>query len=113
MKLLTEEIKAQLIHNNVMAREFDHVPVVKFFLPGTGCTWVLTEMEPDGACFGLCDLGHGEPELGYVRVDELESIKGPAGLTVERDLHFRTDRPLSIWTVHARINRCIVDPDHA
>ncbi|WP_245293824.1 DUF2958 domain-containing protein [Rhizobium bangladeshense] len=21
-------------------------------------TWLVTEMEPDGRCFGLCDVGH-------------------------------------------------------
>lgn len=113
MQLLTDEIKAQLIHNNVTARDTDHIPVVKWFTPWENATWIVTEMEPDGRCFGLCDVGHGTPELGYVSVEELEDIKGPFGLTIERDLFFRTDKPLSMWTRAARVNRRIVDPDHA
>lgn len=111
MQLLTDEIKAQLIHNNVTARDTDHIPVVKWFTPWANATWIITEMEPDGRCFGLCDVGHGTPELGYVSVEELESIKGPFGLTIERDLHFRTDKALSAWTAAARAAQRIVEPN--
>lgn len=111
MRLLTQELKAKLISNNVEAREADHIPVVKLFTPWAAATWILTEMEPDGLCFGLCDLGHGTPELGYVNVDELELIKGRLGWTVERDRHFRTDKPLSVWTDAARLARSIVTPE--
>ncbi|MCY1741465.1 DUF2958 domain-containing protein [Ensifer sp. SL37] len=110
MQLLTKEIRAQLILNNVTARDTDHIPVVKWFTPWANATWIITEMEPDGRCFGLCDVGHGEPELGYVSVQELQDIRGPAGLRVERDLHFYTDKPLSVWTAAARAARRIVDP---
>ena len=85
--------------------------MVKLFTPWAAATWILTEMEPDGVCFGLCDLGHGTPELGYVSVDELELVVGPHGWRVERDLHFRTDKPLSGWTDAAKAARSIVVPE--
>lgn len=111
MKLLTDELKAALVANNFSNRDADHIPVVKLFTPWANATWLLTEMEPDGRCFGLCDLGLGEPELGYVSLEELESLKGPAGLTVERDLYFHTDKPLSVWTALAKRNRRITRPE--
>ncbi|MDR6757181.1 hypothetical protein J2Y48_002477 [Mycoplana sp. BE70] len=111
MKLLTAELRAQLINNNVTARDTDHIPVVKWFTPWANATWIITEMEPDSRCFGLCDVGHGTPELGYVSVEELESVKGPFGLTVERDLSFSTKMPLCVWTALARANRRISSPD--
>ena len=37
---------------------------------------------------GLCDLGMGYPELGYVSIEEISGVRGPLGLPVERDLHF-------------------------
>ncbi|MEW9616055.1 DUF2958 domain-containing protein [Shinella sp. S4-D37] len=111
MKLLTPELRIALLANNLAARDADHVPVVKLFVPWSNATWLLTEMEPDGRCFGLCDLGLGEPELGYVSVEELESIRGPAGLTVERDLYWHTEKPLSVWTTLARQHRRITKPD--
>ena len=48
----------------------DHIPVVKLFNPMGPATWLLCELDADGdTLFGLCDLGVGEPELGYVSLD--------------------------------------------
>lgn len=60
---------------------------VKLFTPDANWTWYITEMDPEtGECFGLVD-GH-ERELGYFDLAELEALRGPLGLPVERDLHF-------------------------
>lgn len=61
----------------------------KFFTPWTNWTWYVTEgQEEDGDVrfFGLVD-GH-EKELGYFVLSDLMSVRGPGGLTIERDLHF-------------------------
>ncbi|WP_425419266.1 DUF2958 domain-containing protein [Oricola indica] len=65
----------------------DFLPVVKLFTPDAQCTWLLSELDPEGTdmAFGLCDLGMQCPELGYVRISELESVRGRLGLPVERD----------------------------
>jgi len=84
--------------------EPDFIPVVKLFTPDAGCTWLLTEIDPDDpdrAC-GLCDLGMGCPELGYVSLEELASVRGRLGAPSERDLHFSGGRPLSVYTAHAQ-----------
>lgn len=107
MKLLTKDIREQLLANG-KAREVyaqggwsepDFIPVVKLFTPDAQCTWLLSELDPEDPdiAFGLCDLGMGCPELGSVRISELESLRGPLGLAVERDLHFRTIFPLSVF----------------
>ncbi len=109
--LLTPELRAKLLSNNKNAREADHIPVVKWFTPWAAATWIITEMEQDGdTCFGLCDVGHGEPELGYVSLLELDSIRGPGGLRVERDTHWYPTLPLSEYTKVARTNRVITEP---
>lgn len=111
MLLLTPQQRLKLAENN-LDYEADHAPVVKLFTPWANATWLLKDMLPDGnVCFGLCDLGLGEPELGYVSLKELESIVGPAGLRIERDLHFQTELPLSRWTKVARIAGRIIDPE--
>jgi hypothetical protein len=107
MKLLTSSIYEQLLRNGRMQEalavegkaEADFIPVVKFFTPDAGCTWLLTEILPDSPdiAFGLCDLGMGCPELGTVRISELESVRGRFGLPVERDLHFTPRHTLSIY----------------
>ena len=107
MKLLTSSILEQLLRNGRIREdlaeegrdEADFLPVVKLFTPDAGCTWLLTELDPEDPdiAFGLCDLGMGCPELGSVRISEIESVRGPLGLPVERHLHFRAQAPLSIY----------------
>lgn len=111
-QLLPDEFRAKLLENNLTARDTDLVPVVKWFTPWGAATWLITEMEQDSdTCFGLCDLGVGEPELGYVSLSEVMSVKGPHGLLVERDEHFRPTKPLSAYTAAARRERRIVEID--
>jgi Protein of unknown function (DUF2958) len=57
--------------------------------------------------FGLCDLGMGEPELGYVSRSELEGIKVRFGLGLERDLHFAANKTLSEYAKEADANQRI------
>jgi hypothetical protein len=107
MKLLTNAQTAELISNGtVSARGENHdpKPVVKFFTPVSNATWLLTELDPadPDVAFGLCDLGLGCPELGYVRISELQSVRGRLGPLVERDLHFTADRTLSEYAAAAR-----------
>ena len=113
MKLLTETIREKLIANGRkqdLVRgtedEIDFRPVVKLFTPDAGCTWLLTEIDPedDDIAFGLCDLGMGTPELGSVRISELESVRGKLGLPIERDRYFEADKTLSAYADDARVH---------
>jgi hypothetical protein len=70
-KLITDEQRAQLLANGQQSLDnenFDPPPVVKLFTPDADATWLLTEIDTDDHdhAFGLCDLGQGFPELGYV-----------------------------------------------
>ena len=87
----------------------DPPPVVKLFTPDAGATWLLTELDPadPDRAFGLCDLGLGCPELGWVSLAEIASVRGRLGLAVERDLHFVADRPLSAYAKEAQSKRRI------
>ena len=100
------ELRRLLAHGHCTAggMQTDPPPVVKLFTPDARATWLLTELDPDDEdrAFGLCDLGHGCPELGSVRLSELVALRGPMGLTVERDTHFRADKPLSAYAHEAR-----------
>jgi len=107
-KLITDEQCAQLLANGRQSIEnpdSDPRPVVKLFTPDAGATWLLTEIDTDdqNRAFGLCDLGHGFPELGYVSLGELEGLRGAWGLRIERDLHFIADKRLSVYAREARL----------
>jgi hypothetical protein len=85
--------------------DFDPFPVVKLFTPDAAATWLLTEAYPEGPdvrLFGLCDLGMGCPELGYLMLSEIEDVRGKLGLPVERDLYFRVEHRLSTYAKLAR-----------
>ncbi len=112
-KLITDEQRAQLLANGRQSLElenFDPAPVVKLFTPDAGATWLLTEIDPDDHdhAFGLCDLGLGFPELGWVSLAEIEAVRGRLGLPVERELHFAPQKRLSAFTREARLAGRIV-----
>ncbi|EQB32550.1 DUF2958 domain-containing protein [Sphingobium ummariense] len=98
---LAENHKEQLPLKGT-SRERDFEPVCKLFLPWTAGTWLLTELDDDGLAFGLCDIGHGMPEVGYVSMDEIYAVKGPGGLRVEQDLQWRAKHTLSEYAAQAR-----------
>lgn len=51
----------------------------------------------------MCDLGLGYPELGWVSLEDITTVRGRLGLAVERDLHFRADKRLSAYAREARL----------
>jgi len=117
MTLITRQQFQALLANGRAAREarqhgrdIDPYPVVKLFTPDASCTWLLTELDPDDPdrAFGLDDLGQGFPELGYVSLREIQSLRGLMGLTVERDRHFAAGKPLSAYAEEARQHRRII-----
>ena len=80
----------------------DHAPVVKLFFPIGAATWLLTGLAPDreDLAFGLCDLGMGSPELGYVSLSELS--QPVRGMTVERDYWFKPIATIGVYASLAR-----------
>ena len=100
MKLLTKVIERKLIKQT--GDETDK-PYLKLFSPWGAATWLLSEYDPETkVMFGLCDLGMGCPELGYVSLDELEGVRGFGGLSIERDLIFEPEMTLSEYADQAR-----------
>lgn len=118
MDLMPDDIRTQLLANGATPEETDHLPVVKYFDPCGAATWIITELlpaesegvEPD-MLFGLCDLGMGSPELGYVSLAELRSVTGRLGLGIERDLYFKACYPLSVFAHAAHRRGRIVESD--
>jgi len=71
------------------ATENDPDPViqVKLFTPDSSWTWYVVEFDrKERLCYGLVD--GLESEFGYFSLDELEEVRGPMGLSIERDLYF-------------------------
>ena len=101
MELLTKQIEKDF-EKNMTLPELDRKPVVKYFHPVGSATWLISEFDGKDLMFGLCDLGMGTPEVGYVSLAELRSIDGPLGLGIERDLHWSGNETLSKYAEAAR-----------
>ena len=91
--LMPPEIAAQIppLYANEEKGE-DALALLKLFTPWTSWTSYASEYDPsERLCFGVV-VGH-ERELGYFSLVELEEIRGPGGLKIERDQYW-TPRPL-------------------
>lgn len=88
MKLLTKELRKKFPPLGATEnKKPEEIPVIaKFFDPTGSWTWYATEFDGKDIFFGF--VRGVENELGYFSLKELESIKGPFGLGIERDLYF-------------------------
>lgn len=99
MKLMTKEIEKRLEKFPLYAQdgksEEEKTVVCKFFAPWGNWTWYVLEgskiedgygEKGDWEFFGLT-VGDFT-EYGYFTLSDLESIGGPWGLKIERDMYF-------------------------
>ncbi|PRM99509.1 DUF2958 domain-containing protein [Aliarcobacter cryaerophilus] len=90
MKLLSDEQAEKLpplyATENIATK--DKIVKIKFFTPDSNWTWYAVEYDKNEKIFFGFVNGH-YPEWGYFSLEELEQIKGPLGLHIERDIHFK------------------------
>ena len=93
MKLLTKEIVKRLpgLYSTEHIPLADKIVQAKFFSPWTSWTWYPIEYDPVERVFFGYVVGH-ESEFGNFALDELLAVRGPGGLGIERNLHFRPTR---------------------
>lgn len=87
MKMMTKEIinKIPKLYETDGQPEDKKIAHVKFFCPWNHWTWYAFEFDGKDTFFGFVK-GH-DSELGYFSLSELESITGPFGLKIERDMY--------------------------
>ena len=98
MKLITKAIeKAFEKQGDTSAMSASEIKIVmKLFNPVGAGTWYIYEREQGNPDIMWCFANLGDPdfaECGTVSLSELESLRLPFGLKIERDMHFD---PLSI-----------------
>lgn len=99
MKLITKEIRERtpLIYGTEDIE--DKIVTAKFFNPCGIGTWYLIELADDNNyAFGFVDMY--ERELGYFMIHELEEMKLPFGLSIERDIYFK---PTSLKEIRGEV----------
>lgn len=97
MKLLPKEIRETLpALYSQDGKSGKAIVYTKYFTPDAQWSWYCTEGEPvlndkgdevDFRFFGLVD--GFEKELGYFALSELEEVRGPMGLPIERDVYWQ------------------------
>ncbi|MBS1778034.1 MAG: DUF2958 domain-containing protein [Bacteroidetes bacterium] len=83
MLIIDKETREKLLENGKPEnRDQDHPPVVQISILSTDCVWLLSDLDPDAEniAFGLCDLGMGFPELGYVDLNEIAELSMSASV---------------------------------
>ena len=108
MKLLTEEIRRKL--PPLYSQEKlggKAIAYLKLFTPDSGWTWYITEYDGKDMLFGLVD--GQDKELGYVSLSELESVRGPMGLPIERDIHWQ---PKTLEEIAPEMFRSVAAAEH-
>lgn len=89
MQLLTDELRAEIPALYAQDGVTDTMIHAKFFTPDSNWKWYVAEgqQEDDDFLFFGYVKGHCL-EAGYFSLNELESVCGPMGLPIERDLYF-------------------------
>lgn len=104
MKLITKELEKRFAEIGDQSQVSDPVIVAKFFNPCGSATWYATEYDAENQiCFGYV-TGMAFDEWGTFSIPELESIKLPLGLGIERDIYFKEKRFNELIKEHEQDN---------
>jgi hypothetical protein len=98
MQLLTKEITTKLPPLYSQENEEDPMVICKFFAVWTSWKWYGIEFDGKDLFFGY--VAGDFPELGYFSLSELQELKGPMGLRIERDMYFKPIRLSGIKKLH-------------
>lgn len=113
MTFLTELQRTQMLANGVArmrGEDNDPFPVVKLHTLDAGAIWLLVSLDADGdQAYGLCDAGVGFPALGTVSLSALEGVRGPRGMRIVADPHFKARQSLSAYATEAARDGAIND----
>lgn len=92
MKLINDELIARFKEVGDQSEELDPIVVAKFFDPCGSATWHITEYDEHTQIGYGYVTGMVYDEWGSVYIPELETIKRPFGLTIERDVYTKEKR---------------------
>lgn len=90
MQLMTKKLEERFAQVGSQENVKDPIVIAKYFDPTGQGTWFATEYNPeDKVFFGYVSLfGDWNDEWGSFSLEELENVKGPLGIGIERDLFF-------------------------
>ncbi|MGD9767926.1 MAG: DUF2958 domain-containing protein [Pseudolabrys sp.] len=73
------------------------------FCPWGDATWLLAELDREDPDIARpLRPRHGVPRTRSVSLAEIEHVRGPRRLTIDRHLYFTADKPISAYAEGAR-----------
>ena len=96
-RYITKEEARQIVIKNEEVG-LDAKALVKFFTPDSNWTWYASEFDGNDTFFGL--VSGFDVELGYFSLKEIQSVRGPLGLPIERDLHYEPRSLKDLMEMH-------------
>ena len=90
MQLLNKTLLARFEAVGSQEDTKDPIVIAKFFDPCGSATWFATAYDvAERMFFGFASIFRDPSmdEYGYFSLDELQAIRGPLGLGIERDVH--------------------------
>lgn len=100
-----EQLVANYEANKGIENTTDFKPVVKLFNSWGSQTWLLSEIDEKGIFFGVCDMGQGQPELGYSHLPQMYHVLQHK---LEKDRWFTASKTITEYANEAR-NRGYID----
>lgn len=86
---MTKELETRFAEVGSQESNANPIVIAKYFNPCGAGTWYATEYDPANKMFFgyVSILGGWNDEWGFFSLEELETIRGPLGLGIERDLY--------------------------
>jgi len=97
MKLMTKAIEKAAQKQYPMGSDFNQKIVAKFFTPWTNWTWYVMNQDPRDPDYLWGIVDGKEVEMGSFSLLKLEIVRGPFGLRVERDRHYKPETAQECW----------------
>lgn len=92
MELITTELLERFKTIGNQSETSNPIIVAKFFNPCGAGTWYISEYHPEDQTVFCYVTGLGYNEWGYTPLVELQDLKLPFGLGIERDTSFKETR---------------------
>ena len=89
MQLMTKAIEKKARAQYPFGSSMEQKIVAKFFDPCGSWSWYLMNQDPEDSDYLWGIVKGFEVEIGSFSLSELKSFKGPLGIGIERDLHFK------------------------
>ena len=93
---MTKAIQEKAEKQYDLGSDLEQKVVAKYFAPAGSWKWFLmNKHKDDDYCWGI--VKGNAIEMGSFSIKELENIKLPLGMKIERDLYFEPMKASEVW----------------